>query len=124
MKIYLAHPVTDYGTQRQADAIAHLRKRRIEVENPDQPHHQEGYTARGMDYFKDVVAGCIGLVFLRFPNGSIGAGVGKEIQWALDGNKAVWEFFDGRLYWCADTPTPILSVEDTRATIARYREAA
>ena len=122
MKIYLAHPVTDYGTKRQADAIAYIREGGFEVENPDQPHHQRGYEERGMDYFKEVVAACDGLVFLRFPDGSVGAGVGREIWWALKANKNVWELFGGRLYWCADKPTPVLSVDETRATIARIRE--
>lgn len=128
MKIYLAHPVTDYGTQRQANALADLRKFydeqwpqvKMEIENPDQPHHQEGYYKEGMDYFKRIVESCDRLAFMRFPDGSIGAGVGREIRWALTSCFAVYELFNGWLYQAQNMPTPILTVEQTRATIARY----
>ena len=123
MKIYLAHPITDYGTERQASAVAALEAMGFAIENPDQPHHQEGYRREGMDHFRGIVLACDGLAFVRFPDSSIGAGVGREVEWAIKANKPVWELFKGRLYWCADKPTPILSVEDTRATIQLLRAA-
>lgn len=132
MKIYFAHPITDYGTERQAQALAGLRAhfvddlgmRHFEIENPDQPHHDEGYKARGMDYFRDVVDSCWSLAFMRFPDGSVGAGVGREIGWALRNGKTLYEVFDGRVYHTHYRPTPILTVEETRATITRYRGEA
>lgn len=123
MKLYFAHPVTDYGTARQTQAIAGLVAhfadlgRPLQVENPDQPHHQAGYQAEGMAYFKRVVETCQALAFMRFPDGSIGAGVGKEIHWALTGNKWLYEVFHGKVYQVQDMPTPVLSVEETRALI-------
>ncbi|WP_174020431.1 hypothetical protein G6L89_007445 [Agrobacterium fabrum] len=132
MKIYLAHPVTDYGTQRQADAIAALLKywaeerssQPLEIENPDQPHHQQGYNREGMDYFKKVVESCDRLAFMRFSDGSIGAGVGREIRWALQSCFAVYELFDGWLYQVQNMPTPVLTVEQTRAKIREIRGVA
>lgn len=129
MKIYLAHPITDYGTERQSAAISALRKywaeehprQPIEIENPDQPHHQEGYDREGMDYFKKVVESCDRLAFMRFPDGSIGAGVGREIRWGLLSCFAVYELFDGWLYQVQDLPTPILTVDQTRAKLAAIR---
>ena len=128
MKIYFAHPVTDYGTERQAKAIAALerhwrenRRQPIEIENPDREHHQEGYAKRGMDYFKEVVESCWSLAFMRFPNGAIGAGVGREIEWALNRSGHVYEVFDGGIYLARDMPTPVLSVEDTRALLRELR---
>lgn len=129
MRIYLAHPVTDYGTERQAAAIAALRRywaeeranQPLEIENPDQPHHQEGYDREGMDYFKKVVESCDRLAFMRFPDGSIGAGVGREIRWGLLSCFAVYELFDDWLYQVQDMPTPILTVEHTRAKLAEIR---
>lgn len=126
MKIYFAHPVTDYGTERQAKALAALRahfvddlgRRHFEIENPDQPHHQAGYAEHGMEYFKAIVGECSHLAFMRFPDGSIGAGVGREINWAHIANLHVYEVFDGRLYPTPDKPSPILTVEETRETIA------
>lgn len=130
MRIYFAHPVTDYGTEREANAVAVLesywkesRGQRLEIENPNQPHHQAGYVAGGMDYFKGVVDACWSLAFMRFPNGAIGAGVGREIRWAIINGKMIYEIFDGRIYQARSMPTPVLSVEDTRALIAKIRAA-
>lgn len=129
MKLYFAHPITDYGTERQARALAGLRyhfvddigHRHFEIENPDQPHHAAGYRERGMDYFRDVVDSCWSLAFMRFPDGGVGAGVGREIGWAVINGMMLYEVFDGRVYPTHYKPTPILTVEETRETIAKYR---
>lgn len=132
MRLYFAHPITDYGTKRQTDALASLEtywreerpRQPLEIENPDQPHHQAGYAAQGMEYFKGVVETCWSLAFMRFPNGAIGAGMGREIRWALNNCAQVYELFDGRVYHAADMPTPVLTVEETRALISSLRTAA
>lgn len=128
MKMYFAHPVTDYGTERQAWALAGLKHhftedlgRPLTIENPDQPLHQAGYDAEGMDYFKRVVESCDSLAFMRFPNGAIGAGVGREIGWAIVANLWVYEVFDGLVYRVQTAPTPILNVDHTRALISEIR---
>lgn len=124
MLVYFAHPVSDYGSERQFRAIAAISNYRnnFRVESPDQPHHQAGYAERGMDYFKGVVERCQGLAFMRFPDGGIGAGVGREIRWALIGGLWLYEVFEGRVYPLQDMPTPILSVEDTRRLVAHFKE--
>lgn len=132
MRIYFAHHVTDYGTERQAAAIAALKKyweeehprQPLEIENPDQPHHQVGYDRQGMEYFKKVVHSCDRLAFMRFQDGAIGAGVGREIMWGLQSCFAVYELFNGWLYQVQNMPTPILTVEQTRAKIAETRGIA
>lgn len=129
MKIYFAHPVTDYGTERQAKAIAGIEDyfiadlgfRSFKIENPDQPHHQAGYAAQGMEYFLSVLQGCTHLAFMRFPDGSVGSGVATEVLWAHTCCLNVYEVFDGRIYPAPHMPTPLLTVEETRATIARIR---
>lgn len=127
MNIYFAHPITDYGTERQASAIAAIEEYlgdAWQVENPDQPHHQVGYSEEGMLYFERLAASCDAIAFMRFPDGSIGAGVGKEIDAAQGSGRAVYEYFGGDLHAVYGMPTPILSVEDTRAAIKRYRVVA
>lgn len=121
MRIYLAHPVSDYGSQRQADAIALVTARGWTVENPDQLHHARLYQERGMDHFIEVVEGCDGLVFLRFPDESIGAGVGKEIETALRRGLMVWDASSGQLESIGTMmPCPVLSVEETRQALGRF----
>ncbi|RVO41324.1 hypothetical protein CN093_08640 [Sinorhizobium meliloti] len=119
MRIYLAHPVSDYGTERQAATIDLLRSRGWQVENPDQPHHARAYKARGMQHFVEVVEDCDGLAFLRFPDRSIGAGVAKEIETALRRGLMVWDASSGQLESIGTMmPSPVLSVEETRAMLA------
>jgi len=126
MRIYLAHPVSDYGTPRQAQAIKALEEvgadlvRPLELVNPDSPIHQAGYASEGMAYFKGVIERCQGLAFMRFPDGSIGAGVGREIRWALIGNLSIYEVFNGAVYTGVESmPTPVLTVEETRDMLSR-----
>lgn len=121
MKIYFAHPVTDYGTDREEKAVAAIKGEGWDVENPNQPHHQVGYDAGGMPYFERLAADCDALVFMRFPDGGIGAGVGKEIDAAQGAGHPIYELFDGDLHSVYGMPTPVLSVEQTRATIKRLR---
>lgn len=118
MRCYLAHPVTDYGTQRQADAVALLEARGFCVENPDQPKHQDGYRVQGMSYFTDLVQGCGALAFLRFTGGAIGAGVAKEVQTALNLRLPVYDVTDGRFEdFLGFALQRVLSVEQTRSKI-------
>lgn len=122
-KIYFAHPITDYGTERQAAAVAYLSEQ-WQVVNPDHPGHQAGYAADGMAYFERLAASCDLLAFMRFPDGSIGAGVGKEIDAAKRaGIRWIVEYFAGQIYPVYGDPTPVLSVEDTRAKIRQLRAA-
>lgn len=124
MRIYFAHPITDYGTEREGMALTWLEADGWEVENPNQPHHQAGYDQGGMEYFQRIASECDALVFTRFPDGSIGAGVGKEIEAASAAGRPIYEWFDGEIYSAYGMPTPVLSVERTRATIKRLRAIA
>jgi hypothetical protein len=123
MRCYLAHPITDYGGSfRQQRAIKAIGDRGGAVENPDMPWHQDGYKSHGMDYFLDVVRTCDILAFLPFPNGKIGAGVGKEIEAALTAGLTV---FDVTADFAPLTMMPpVLTVEETREEIARLRASA
>lgn len=49
------------------------------------------YKEQGMDAFKQYVEGSDCLVFRAFPDGSIGAGVAKEIAWAVEAGIPVLE---------------------------------
>lgn len=118
--VYLAHPVSDYGGPRQLMAVAAILARGFKVENPDQPHHQAAYRTHGMDHFREVVAACDGLAFLRFPCGGIGAGVAKEIETALRLGLPVWEVKGVELVPVGTMmPFPILTVEETRSRLKR-----
>lgn len=67
MRIYFAHPITDYGKEREGNVLTWLEADGWEVENPNLPHHQTGYAGEGMVYFEKLAAGCDALAFTRFP---------------------------------------------------------
>ena len=121
MRIYFAHPITDYGTGRERRTLDDLTAQGWYVENPNHPQHQDGYERDGMAYFQRLAASCDALVFVRFPNGAIGAGVGKEIDAAQGNRIPVYEWFDGETDSVYGMPTPVLTVEETRALIADIR---
>lgn len=124
MRIYLAHPVTDYGTDRQAAAVALIKANGWQVENPDQPHHDAAYKAHGMQHFVELVEDCNGLTFLRFDDQAIGAGVAKEIETALRLGLPVWDASDGRMMSIGSMmPYPVLTVDQTREKVASIRSA-
>jgi hypothetical protein len=71
----------------------------------------DAYKVSGMVAFRPYVQRCAALFFRAFPDGSIGAGVAKEIAWAEEMNIPVVEI-----------PRQIarrtLSVDDTKAMLA------
>lgn len=123
MKIYFAHSVSEYGTEFEAAVVKALKSDWLEVENPNAPHHQEGYRQHGMAYFEGVIAQCDALAYLRFPDGAIGAGVAKEIASAANDGRPVFEVrvHEGAIHICASAPKPgpVLTVEQTRLKLGR-----
>lgn len=123
MRIYFAHPVSEYGTPFQAAVLKELASSWHEVESPDAPHHQEGYRVGGMAYFEGVIAGCDALAYLRFPDGTIGAGVAKEIAAAAGSGKPIFEVHTagGAIHVSASCPKPgpVLTVDQTRLKLGR-----
>lgn len=78
-KLYFSHPVSDFGTEYEAQVVTHLVNLGYDVVNPNSPEHQAGYAERGFAYTKEVRAGCDACAFLRFPTGCVGAGVANEV---------------------------------------------
>ena len=92
MKIYYAHCVQLYGSQQELRDIDLLKSLGFEVVNPNLPKHQSGYNKKGMDYFiEDILPYCDGCAFRALPDGSIPAGVGKEVKEMIRAAKPVIE---------------------------------
>jgi hypothetical protein len=79
---YFAHPVTMYDTPVERALEQRFRQQLpgAAVENPNQPHHSEAYKTGGMDYFVRVCDEQDGVFFAPFSEGSLGAGVYKEVE--------------------------------------------
>jgi len=139
MRVYFAHPMTEYGTKLEARAIRAIEKRfkysaernseTLEVVNPSSDKICGAATAlypiAGMGLFDLLAQGCDATVAMPFPDGSYGAGVFSEISAA---------FRRGRPLCKIDPETleisPLsfyeahgLSVSETRARIGgRFKE--
>lgn len=111
-KIYYAHPVTHYGTVQESDDIKTLEAMGFEVVNPNQAGIEAAYKLHGFGVFLAMIDNCDALAYRPFMDGSIGAGVAKEIDYAaLDKDLPVFELkpvFNRRL-----------TVEQTRERIKR-----
>ena len=126
---YFAHPITMYKTPVESAINKEFEARYpgVHVENPDQPQHTEGYKQQGMDYFVQLCNKQDGVFFSSFADGTIGAGVAKEVVSFLD-RKADVVYFDPKshefvpLTQPADLEKfPVLSADDTRAHIRQER---
>ena len=84
MLIYYAHPISLFNTPQEDRDLA-LLEQLGEVRNPNTPKDDEGYQEDGMEYFRGVVQSCDMLAFRVFPDGSIPAGVAKEIDYFGEG---------------------------------------
>lgn len=86
MKIYFAHPVSDYGSEYERLCIKAIFSKWPDagVVNPNSPFHEREFKKRGMEYFLEVVRGCDLVVATPFQDGRFGAGVWAEIQEAKE----------------------------------------
>jgi hypothetical protein len=107
-RLYFAHAVNSYDTPVEKAALKLLARAfpLDEIENPNQPKHQAGYTAyrdrtaksrddhKGMSYFYDeVLPGCTGAVAMPFLDGRFGLGVASEIKQTIECGKPTWGMF-------------------------------
>ena len=123
---YFAHPVTDYGTDREAAAVHVIESAGFSVTNPNTPEDQAAYKENGMAHFLGMIGVAKALAFQRFPEGQIGAGVGQEIAAAAEKYLPIYEIQNNNLYpiWPETVPALLqstLSVDDTRALLAKLR---
>lgn len=82
MRIYFAHPTSDYGTKRELECLNRIKESfpGAEILNPNQRTHNELYLAQGMAYFERLVLECNLVVAVPFPNGEWGMGVFREAE--------------------------------------------
>lgn len=83
---YFAHPTTMYDTGAERQLMARFQRSHpaIAVENPNKPEHSEGYAKGGMDYFVGLCDSLDGVFYAPFADGTMGAGVAKEVRSFLE----------------------------------------
>ncbi len=82
-KLYFAHCILDYGNEIEQKSIDVIKSFGFDVENPNQPHHQDQYNKKKMKYYlEEIIPSCNGLVYLPSERG-ITSGVYQEITKAI-----------------------------------------
>jgi hypothetical protein len=98
--MYFGHPINTYNTlmEEKAIAILGILFPEYEIENPNQPHHQEGYQrynkthGRGMTYYEEeVLINMSAGAFLTFDDGMLGAGVYFEAEDINENGNPIFE---------------------------------
>ncbi|MBI3928471.1 MAG: hypothetical protein HY319_23215 [Armatimonadetes bacterium] len=126
-RFYFAHPTTMYDTPVEREIEAAFRRQfpGAEVENPNQPQHSEGYQREGMEYFVHLCDSLDGVFFAPHSEGSVGAGVAREVGSFADRHAPV-QYFDPvrKEFVTADDGLGrfnVLDVDHTRALIREER---
>jgi hypothetical protein len=126
MKAYYAHAIPDYGTEFEAEVLNMMAGMGMEPLNPGNPKHQQTCLRNCMSYWIGLVRQCDALVYTRY-RGKVTAGVGKEVDAALDAGLPVYLILpvgSGRNDWHVirtETYPERLTVEETRMLIRAER---
>lgn len=121
--VYFAHPISDYGTPWEvaAETAIGLALPGFDIVNPNRPDFDDSYRAKGMQFFMDRAAECDALVATPFPDGSFGAGVGKEAFAVMMARRPIYLLDRAALTVALGVVEPVLNVAQTRLWIERYR---
>jgi hypothetical protein len=88
---YYAHSMAIMNTAQEARDIDLIQRIGYLVINPFDDLYQAAYQKDGIDSLKLVVWSCDVLAFRSHLDMAIGAGVGKEIEWAAEKNIPIFE---------------------------------
>ncbi len=113
MKVYFAHAMPTYGTELEKTQKAAIRRHfpKHTLIDPGSIMDNPQKRREGMEYCLRLVQNCDALVFSRYL-GEITAGVGKEVNHALDKKLEVYELVNGRVKR-VKIPVKHLSIDET-----------
>lgn len=87
MKVYFAHPLSDYNTDYEKECIKSIKSyfhalngKQPDIVNPNKQIHQTNYDMYGMGYFIGLVTACDICVAVPFADEIFSAGVWKELK--------------------------------------------
>jgi len=113
MKVYYAHPMPLYGTKQESNERGQIIKKFNKVEIIDPGSFQDNLEKQreGMKFCLALIRKCKAVVFSKF-NGEITAGVGKEVNYAIERKIDVFEL-NGDKFHKIDKPVEYLSIMET-----------
>jgi hypothetical protein len=123
-RIYFAHPVSDYDTEREGEFVSLIHKAfpGSHVVNPNGEDHKEAYALQGMSYFEELVCECEALVAAPFPDGTWGMGVWKEIDTMIENGGKVYQIFAGGIHELDHKDISPLSINDTKRKVRAWMD--
>lgn len=114
MQVYYSHPKTYKGSKEEAEDIKKLELEGYTVENPYNPKFADLWQTEGIAFGKSLVDMCDAVAFRPLSNGKIGAGVGKELGWAIELNKPIIEMPSANFVTDEESLAErVLSIDDT-----------
>lgn len=121
MKIYYAHAMCIYRTDDEENEIQQIRQNFPDhiIVDPGTYANNPEKRRDSMEYCKKLVSGCDKLVFTRLL-GKITAGVGIEINHALEFGKIVYELKNNKTKQIKK-PVKYISRKDTISLYGKYR---
>ena len=120
MKIYFAHPVSDYNTSKEENDIEIIKSNftNFEVLNPNSPENELAYKQLGMSHFESLVKTCAAIVCVPFSDGEWGMGVWKEADAMAKKGGKIYQLFNGQLNEVDYREVRPLSISETRRRIS------
>ncbi|MCH7562033.1 MAG: hypothetical protein IIC67_11860 [Thaumarchaeota archaeon] len=121
MKIYYAHAMCIYGTDDEDTEMLQIKQNFPDHSIVDPGTYASNPDKRngGMEYCMKLVSECDKLVFTRLLE-KITAGVGLEINYALDSGKLVYELKKDKIKQ-VKKPVKYISRNDTISLYGKYR---
>lgn len=113
MKVYYSHPKTYRRSPEEAEDISLLTSLGYEVENPYDPKFSDLWQTEGIQFGKTLVEISDVVAFRPLSNGKIGAGVGKELGWAIELGKEIIEMPNAKPFDEGSLNERVLSIDDT-----------
>ncbi len=129
-KIYFGHTIDIYNTPKEQELVERIQRElpQFEVENPNQPIHEQGYqtykiAGNGMKYyFEKVLPSMDAGIFQPFADGKFGAGVFGEAAFLHGQGKPIYEIsLEGKIASMELDASRALTVEQTRERVYKKK---
>ena len=119
MKIYFAHPVSDYNTSKEQEDLAVIQAKfpDAEILNPNGADHEQAYKEQGMVYFENLARTCDAIVCVPFKDGEWGMGVWREAEAMAKKQGLTYVLFKGEITPVDFKDIRPLSINETRRRI-------
>lgn len=90
-KAYYSHAKILVKTEQEKADIETLEKAGFKVDNPYHAKYSEWWETEGIEFGRVLIEANDVFVFRALPDGTITAGVAKELKWAEEANKPIIE---------------------------------